>query len=67
MRFKESDYLKAFPRSEKPTPVKVITEPGNVVEEAEQIREEPKQIIKEDPQPIQPGDIQEGGTEDGAE
>ena len=68
MRFSEENYLKAFPREEKPVKVVVAEDkPGNVIEEAEQI--EQPETKKPDPVEDQAGDPEpeEGEGSDGVE
>ena len=56
MRFRNEDYLRAFPREEKaPIKVTVVERPGNVIEEAEK----PEKVIQEPdrgPEPYNGGD-----------
>ena len=58
MRFREEDYLRAFPRSEKvATKVTVKEEPGNVIEEAEQPKKTPDPASEDHgPEPYNGGD-----------
>lgn len=66
MVFSNANYEKAFPRKteskmEAAAPVKVIKEPGNVLEEAEKVTGK-----ETDPEPG-PEPAPEGGEDDGAE